>query len=453
MAIYGLTSTGFVPKTLEIIRDEINAALTDFFGPSLDVTNGILARIVGIMAERYAELWELAEALNSSQDPDKATSTALDALCLLTGTFRIEAAASLVTLTLAGTPTSVVPATSRASTASTGKKFLTTASATITAVAAWVASTAYALGDRVTNASRVYQCITAGTSAGSGGPTTDTADETDNTVHWRYLGEGTGAIDVAAQATETGIVVAVSGDITVIETPAGGWQSVINVLDARVGYDTQADEALRLTREEELSQAGTSTAEAIRAAVLALSGVTSVTVFENVTDVTDGDGMPAHSVEVLVRGGDDDSIGQTILEQVAAGVATHGNTTTNPLDSEGVAHAIKFSRPDEINIGVSVTLVKDPSSYPSDGDAQVEAAIVAFGNAQKCGKNAVASAVLAQAFKVSGVLEVSLPLISSVAAPGTPAAPTVSTTISIAPRELAVYDTSWITISSSNGTP
>lgn len=450
---YGLTLTGFVPKTLEIIREEINESLTDFFGPSLDLENGLLARFVGILAERYAELWELAEAVNSAQDPDKATEAALDALCLLTGTFRIEAASSTVTLTLTGTPTSVVPATSRASTTTTGKKFLTTASATIGAVAAWVASTAYAQGVRVTNASRVYQCVTAGTSAGAGGPTTTAAAITDNTVTWRYLGEGTGAIDVEAQATETGIIVAASGDITQIETPAGGWQSVINVLDATVGYDTQSDEALRLTREEELSQAGTSTAEAIRAEVLALSGVTSVTVFENTTDITDIDGVPAHSVEVLVRGGDDAAIGEALLDQVAAGVGTHGNTTTNPVDSEGVTHTIKFSRPAEINIGITISLVKD-TTYPVDGDAQVEAAIVAFGNAQKCGKNAVASSVSAQAFKVTGVIDVSaLPFIIGVAAPATPGVPVASTTISIGTRQLAVYDTSWITVITSTGTP
>lgn len=453
MPTYGLTSTGFLAKTLEIVRDEINAALTDFFGPSLDLENGLLARLVGIMAEHYAELWELAEAVNSSQDPDKATQAALDALCLLTGTFRIEAAYSLVTLTLTGTPTSIVPAASRASTSTTGKKFLTKAGATIAAAGAWTITTGYTVGVRVTNASRVYQCITGGTSAGSGGPTTTSTDITDGTVHWRYLGEGTGVIDVEAQASETGIVIAVSGDINVIETPVGGWQSVVNLLDATVGFETQEDEALRLSREEELSQAGTSTVAAIRAGLLAVEGVTSVTVFENTSDVTDVDGMPPHSVEALVRGGEDEKIGEVLLEQVAAGVLSTGTDSIGVYDTEGVLHTMGFSRPEEINIGVDVVLVKDPATYPADGDAQVKAAIVAFGNAQKCGKNAVASSILAQAFKVAGVLDVTTCEISSVAAPGTPPAPTVSTTVSIAPRQLAVFDTSWITVVTSNGTP
>lgn len=61
---------------------------------------------------------------------------------------------------------------------------------------AWLATTAYALGDRVANASRYYECIAAGTSAGSGGPTTTAADITDGTAHWTYLGEGTGTFTV-----------------------------------------------------------------------------------------------------------------------------------------------------------------------------------------------------------------------------------------------------------------
>lgn len=452
MPTYGLTATGFLPKTLEIIRDEINGALTDYFGPSLDLENGILARIVGIVAERLAELWELAEAVNSAQDPDKAAAAALDALCLLTGTFRLAAAYSEVALTLTGTPTTVVPAASRASTSTTGAKFITKASATITAAAAWVASTGYAAGNRRTNASRVYQCITAGTSAGSGGPTTTSTDITDGTAHWRYLGEGTGVIDADAQSVDTGAIVAVSGDITVIETPVGGWSSVANLLDADLGYAEQGDESLRLTREEELSQAGTSTADAIRAALLELDDTSSVTIFENTSDV-EVDGMPPHSVEALVRGGEDEDIAQTLLDQIAAGIGSHGNTSADATSSEGVTTEMFFSRPVEINIGVDVILTKDPATYPADGDDQVKAAIVAFGDAQRCGKNAVASSVLAQAFKVAGVLDVTTCEISSAAAPSAPPAPTTSATIAIAPRELAVFDTSWITVTTSDGTP
>ena len=57
-------------------------------------------------------------------------------------------------------------------------------------LAAWAATTAYSLGQRVVNGGNIYEVITAGTSAGSGGPTGTAADITDGTVHWKYVAAG-----------------------------------------------------------------------------------------------------------------------------------------------------------------------------------------------------------------------------------------------------------------------
>jgi hypothetical protein len=55
-------------------------------------------------------------------------------------------------------------------------------------VPAWASGTAYKKGEVVTaDSGKLYRCITAGTSAGSGGPNGTAADITDNTVHWAYV--------------------------------------------------------------------------------------------------------------------------------------------------------------------------------------------------------------------------------------------------------------------------
>src|SRR5262249_58579743 len=52
----------------------------------------------------------------------------------------------------------------------------------------WQPSTAYAVGDLVTNGVNVYRCTVAGTSAATGGPTaTGTAPITDGTVSWVFV--------------------------------------------------------------------------------------------------------------------------------------------------------------------------------------------------------------------------------------------------------------------------
>ena len=55
-------------------------------------------------------------------------------------------------------------------------------------LAAWAPTTAYAtLGQEVSNGVNIYALLTAGTSAGSGGPTGTGANITDGTAHWRLV--------------------------------------------------------------------------------------------------------------------------------------------------------------------------------------------------------------------------------------------------------------------------
>lgn len=451
MPPYGLLSTGFSPQPTTVIREEMNAELKGEFGQSIDLTDyTLLGFFVGILAERFGKLWSLIEAVYSSQDPDKATGAALDALCALTGTFRTPATASKATLTLCGNPTTNVAAGSRAAVETTGAEFTTDADAVIALLDDWQTTTAYVVGDRVTNSNRCYVCRTAGTSAGAGGPTTTDEDITDNGAHWRYLGEGTGAVDVASTCTVTGPTVAVAGDITEIKTPVSGWSSVRNLLDADTGTELGTDEATRLQRGIDLAAPGTSTEAAIRQALLDVEGVTAVRVFINNTDVADIYGVPPHGVECLVQGGDDQAILDCILANVAAGIATHcsgsGAVTGTAVDSQGTSHTIKFSRPNLQDIWVEMDVEYDAAEFPSDGVAQIKSAIVAFGDAQACGKDAVNSSVAAQAFRVAGVQDVQNCKVDVVS-------PAVAVRCVVGDRTLCVFDTSRITINATPGVP
>lgn len=449
----GLTLAGFEIATLADLRDQINAAWLLAFGSSMDVSDRSPdGQLIGIVAERFALLWELGEAINSSQDPNKAAGAALDAICALTGTRRRLASFSAVTVTLTGTPTTPVAAGSLISTVSTGRQFQTLELATIAAAAAWAGSTTYAAGAAVTNASSVYRCSIAGTSAASGGPTTDATEITDGTVRWRFLGEGAGFVEVLTRATVTGPVVAVSGDLRTIDTPAGGWLSAINELDATVGRNAMTNAELRVLREFELAQPGTGPKDAIRAALLDPANVPNVlaaTVFHNTSDVIDADGMPPHSVEALVQGGEDQAIWNTLLANVVGGIKTHGTEVGAAIDSSGTSHVVKFSRSEDLLIFVAATITKDPSTYPADGDDQVKLAIATWGNAQANGRDVVASAVSARVFDVPGLIKVSSLLIS--AFPIT--TPVSSADIPVSLRQRAVFDTSRTNVSSANGVP
>lgn len=271
----------------------------------------------------------------------------------------------------------------------------------------------------------------------------------DGTVTWRYLGEGTGYADAEAESVDDGALVALSGDITTIATPLGGWQSAINILDADLGQADETDEALRIRRDLELSASGAGTPEALRADLLQVDGVEAVTIFYNDTDTTDAEGVPPHSVEALVRGGENADIFALLRENVAAGIGIHGAIVESfyLLLDQPVPRHTAFSRPTEVNIYVVINVTRDIDFIGVDIGPLIAAKIVEYGDAQATGKNAVASAISAQAFKVEGVIDVTACFI------GTAPAPASSTTIAISSRQLAVFDTSRITVNVTNGVP
>ena len=94
---WGLTPEGFVAKTLEEIEAGMQQKQRDNIDPAIDTSQfGLIGQLNGIMASEIAAVWELAEAVNDSQDPDKAQGTQQDGLYALTGTTRDDAQASLV---------------------------------------------------------------------------------------------------------------------------------------------------------------------------------------------------------------------------------------------------------------------------------------------------------------------------------------------------------------------
>jgi uncharacterized phage protein gp47/JayE len=446
---YGLTLAGLQIKPLTVIRVDFQKLLQTAFGDSFDVGDESNAgHVYGIVAAALSSLWELLQAIASSQDPDAATGAALEALSALTGTFRTPATFSTAVLTLTGTGTTPIPQGTVVATTSTAQQFSTDDDATLGALAAWVGTTVYLKDVRVTNNARCYQCTVAGTS-GTTGP--QTSDETivDGTATWTYLGEGSSAVDVTSAATISGPIVAIARDITTKVGSSTGWSSVINLLDAVTGRAAATDSELRTLREQELSGDGKSTQDAIRADLLPpkVVGVTAVTVFVNNDDTTNVDGMPPHSVEALVRGGADQDILDALFAAVAGGIQTIGTTTGTVVDSQGTPQTVKFSRPVEILIYVDIHVTYDAELWPSNGADLIKAAIVAFGALQSTGKDAVSFSIGAQALKVDGVFDVPVCNI------GTAPSPSTSTTISISTRQLAVFDTGRISVTATPGTP
>lgn len=451
---FGVTTTGFVAKTIADVRSALNAGYRSVFGLAVNVDlrsrNG---QMIGLFAEQLVEAWQLAEAIVNALNPRTATGLLLDFLCALTGTIRRAAFPSAVRLTLTGTPTTLVLTGKRAQVNGTSTKFQLIADATIAAASDWLATTGYAEHAYARNGGNIYQVTTPGLSAGSGGPSGTGSSIPDGSVVWTFVGVGTGYVEVDAEATENGRLQGYSRSITIIDTPVAGWSGVSNRLDADPGALLETDGELRRRREQELGAQGSSPLPGIRAAVLGVTDVTTCTVYENNTDNTVG-GIPPHSFECIIEGGDDTEIAQALFDSAAGGIPPFGSTVEVITDTEGNDHNIGFSRPELVDAYVEVTATIG-GEYPADGEDQVKQAIVAAGDALLLGRdivpNLIGSHVIfhttAQGVDVGipGVLNVTVRVKTSGSYQTDP--------IEMSVRQRAVYDTSRITVITVAGLP
>lgn len=412
MSSYGVLSTGFNKKTRQEILDEVNARLKATISPNLNTeSTSIIGQISGILADQIAEDWNVLEDIYLSQYPDSAEAASLDGVASITGATRLPATESTVTLIATGDDTTSLPVGRQARVPS-GAIFQTTGAATIALATAWSPTTAYSIGDLRRNdaPNNIYVCTVAGTSAGAGGPTGTGTAIVDNTVTWRFVGDGEGYATVAAQATVTGPSVALAYQVTEIVTAASGWLGVNNLSDAVTGTNIETDAAFRIRREDLLTVSGKAALDAIRADILSVDGVLAAFVFENATDAVDGNGLPPHSIECVVLGGTDADVAEAIFGSKAAGIATYGDDISEVVtDSQGDTHTILASRPDEIEIYIAITVVTN-GDYPADGDTQVQSALKALGDTLTIGDSVVYNQFLAETLEtadgVSGVVDV-----------------------------------------------
>lgn len=119
-------------------------------------------------------------------------------------------------------------------------------------------------------------------------------------------------------------------------------------------------------------------------AVATIDGVTRFRAYENDTNATDDDGIPPHSISLVVDGGDAQEIVDAIGLKKAPGVATYGTTEGTYTDYYDIPHPIHFYRPTEVAVTVEVTLAALDNYTSVIGD-QIRQAIVDYINGLRIG--------------------------------------------------------------------
>ncbi len=505
MSVFGVTTTGFVVKDTDTINTEIGDEEKNTISAALNLqADSSIGQLNGIMASKLNEVWELGQAVYRAFQPDFATGEALDNIAALTGVTRLAALQSTTTLTLNLDAGTTVPSGSLVSSAVTGVQFETTAGATNagagpanvtvaaqsvlfspvsapagtldtidTPVAGWSSNAGITSGAAETYALVDGQTLLVSVDKGAA----QTA--TFNTADFGTIGLATAAEVAAVITTDiTGATAFDSGGSVRIESDTLGLNTAIQVTggtanpelsfsttaitamnqaDAVIGRNEESDQDLRLRREQLLTVGGKATINAVRSAVLNVSGVTAVNIFENATATTDGFGVPPHAFETVVDGSfTDQDVIDALGDTKPLGIQAYGVDVTGTFtDSQGFTHTIEFSNPTDVEIYVSFLLDTDALVFgggdPVAGRAAVRTAVVNKALAtQTIGTDVTALLYKCVPLEIAGVNDVTGYVIdTSDPGVGPPPPPNTEANIVIASRELAVFSVARIYV---NGT-
>jgi uncharacterized phage protein gp47/JayE len=196
----------------------------------------------------------------------------------------------------------------------------------------------------------------------------------------------TGEIVVTATAQSAGAVPAAVGTVTKIVTPTLGWTGVTNLTAATPGAPLETDAALRRRQTLSTSLPAQTVVASIGASLASVPGVLSYAIYENDTNATDTNGVPAHSLSAVVEGGDINDIATAIALKKTPGTGTYGTTSVNTIDVAGVPNTIKFFVLTQVPIDITVNMTALPGYISSTGDA-VQAALAQYVNTLAIGED------------------------------------------------------------------
>lgn len=331
MADYGLSKSGLRVPSYDELLENYHQLMRAEFGHSVDTgADSVWGHLSAIESQRLSAVYEILAELYGSFSVSGAEGVGLDKIADFSNVKRNEATYSTIEgVTCIGTPTTVITAGSIASVGLGGDQFAIDADATI----------------------------------GTGG-----------------------TVDANFTAVEAGAIRANAGTLNTVVSGPPGWTGVVNTVDAQLGSPIESDTDFRIRRAKSLRIIGESTFDALAAQMTdpinGVTGISDILLVHNPTDTdyTGSGGLPPHSFEFTIEGGDSDEIAEKILELAPAGIepytgASGANAITKyPTDSFGNSHTVKFSRRDETEIWVHVQV--GVSSEFNTGNIQSDKVVV-----------------------------------------------------------------------------
>lgn len=340
-----VTPEGLKIPTVQDLLDQMSQQQRAEIDPLLNTSpDGPAGQLNGILASHLREVWEVADMAWHGNDPDATEGSLLESLSAITGTTR-------------------APATRSKFVGQRKVKVHLNAGTTLPAL-----TTKFSVAGSPSIIFRTTEEISASS--------------------------GTGFYYVPAECEQTGPISCNANTLTVIATPIAGLNSVVNEYDAELGRNRDNDLQLRERREKELRASGSGTVDSMAADVLAIQledgtkPILDVEVLENDGDETDANGLPPHSLEILVfdgvsAGTPNYTIAQTIWKSKPGGIQLVGSLTGTAIDSKNRQRTVPFTRATLHETLLHATLVlQNPNHVPAQYLGPVQQAVIEEFNAR-----------------------------------------------------------------------
>lgn len=312
-------SLGLQTATQTELVDNLTNSFQEIYGEDINVdSNSPDGQLINIFAQMLEDYYELLNQVYTSFDPDQAVGTVLDQRCAINGVQRKEGTYTYVQIDIT-----------------------TDRSVTLDGLDQNEAEDCYTVSDNESN-----QFVLANTTAIQPG-----------TTSLRFRAKNVGNVGILPNTITTPVTVILG--VTGINNPSGATET---------GDNEETDAELRERRKRSVSIANQGYTDGLLAALENIPDVTKASVYQNRSSSTDADGIPGHSIWVVVQGGTDEEIGRVMNNKVAGGVGMKGAQSVTVLQSDGSREVYYFDRPtaQTLYVKLNITALDGQTIVPDE---------------------------------------------------------------------------------------
>lgn len=416
MAEYGVTDKGFNIKRLDTIMEEIHTDLTEAFGFDTRLTKpSFLDTLITTFSYQISDLWETAQDNYYAKYPATATGVSLDNAVQYGGIRRAANKRTSYRLHCTGDDGTYVREEAIVATNTSpevrlknadefeitrdafNRVSIKVASAEVGVYSATINGSQYSFSspdgveeDIITGLAKAI--TDDGYTITAKNNTLTIEDKTISRSNVLILSDNLTTSSVTVIATflteEYGKITLPYGIVTKMVNNVTGFTAVTNLLEPTYGRKQENDIELRQSYIAKSALRSNTMIESIVGELLnSIENVESASGYENDTDYVDSRGLPPHSIEIIVEGGDNSEIAQAILRRKAGGIQTYGSIEVGVPGVYGDTIPVRFNRPDYLYTWLKVVLHGDKSQLPTNYASLTIQALISDGAEFVAGTN------------------------------------------------------------------